>query len=75
VVLPVTSYNIGNQAQPFALQRFELDTGARTLVQKPPLGPSKFDPSKGLDMALQRTLQIGDQVYHFNGNDLAMYGW
>jgi len=75
VLLPVTSYNFSKEGQPFALQRFEVDAGARTLVQKAPLAASVLDPSKGLDMGLQRTLQIGDQVYFFNGNTLSLYGW
>lgn len=75
VVLPVTSYNYAKQEQPFALQRFEVDSSARNMVQKTPLAASLLDPSAGLDMGLQRTLQMGDQVYYFNGNSLALYGW
>jgi len=56
------------------LQRMEVDTAARTLVAKP-LIPASGDPTGYAPLWLERAAQIGDQLYHLSGGNLATYDW
>lgn len=56
------------------LQRLEVDTTARTLVAKP-LIPAAGDSGAFAPLWLERAAQIGDQLYHLSGGNLATYDW
>ncbi|MDP1900741.1 MAG: beta-propeller domain-containing protein [Rubrivivax sp.] len=55
------------------LQRFEVDTAARTLRTLPMLGTVATPGS--LSLLHERSLQIGEQVYHLREGTLTGYDW
>lgn len=75
VVLPTLGWNGTSNQRPFALNRFEVDATARTLVSKSALAAANVPAGAFMDLGDQRTMQIGDQVYFWNGQALAMFGW
>lgn len=53
------------------LQRFEVDTVARTMRERPLLPSGSASPGVWLD----RSLQIGDQVFYLGGGELGAHAW
>jgi Beta propeller domain len=56
------------------LQRLEVDTAARSLTAKALLAASG-DATAYSPLWLERAAQVGDQVYHLNGANLATHDW
>lgn len=78
IALPMALYGPGYTLQQQGLQRFEVDTAARTLAVKSMLPTSEAatgtDPW-AYDLWLQRSLQIGSQVYYLSQGTLAAWDW
>lgn len=69
VALPLVRYEGGNWMS--GLQRFEVDTTARTLVTRSMLAATPA----WLSQADSRSLQIGDQVYYLDAGKLSGWDW
>jgi Beta propeller domain len=77
-VTPQTFYNASYQG----LQRFEIDTSAKTLVSKPVIKSLDFSPTTnysqiyGLnDVANDRSVQIDAQLYYFSAGRFTSANW
>ena len=55
------------------LQKFEVDTSARTLRAVGLAGPA--DNTAQAPLWLERSVQIGDTVYYLNNGALTGYAW
>jgi hypothetical protein len=67
-------------AKPFAdwsneLQRFEVDSAARTLKMMPAVAAVNNGSSAQAAVWLQRATQIDNDVYYFNNGDLTSHDW
>jgi hypothetical protein len=72
IALPLFVSTFGAPAQQ-GLQRFEVDTAARTLKVKPMIQAP--DTVVGYDLWGQRSLQIGAQVYYLSQGRLGGWDW
>ena len=69
VNLSASDYRTGSHG----LQRLEVDTAARTLRDLGLLGAAAGEGY--VPMWLERSVQIGDWVYHLRGGELASHAW
>ncbi len=73
VALPVTLTNTSYADWQHGLQKFEVDTSARTLRAVGLAGPA--DNTAQAPLWLERSVQIGDTVYYLNNGALTGYAW
>ncbi len=73
VAMPVNLVSNNFYTSTAGLQRFEVDTKARTLRSLPMLGAVTGNIYQGT--WLERSLQINDQVYYLSGGLVGTYGW
>jgi Beta propeller domain len=73
VALPVNLISTNLQSSTAALQRFEVDTRARSLRSLPMHGADSSGRRYGT--WLERSLQIGDQVYYLNQASISTFAW
>lgn len=73
VAMPVNLISANLQSTTAGLQRFEVDTRARTLRSLPMVGVVSGSSHYGT--WLERSLQIGDQVYYLNQGSISTFAW
>jgi hypothetical protein len=73
VAMPVNLVSANFYTSTAGLQRFEVDTKARTLRSLPMLGTVTGNIYQGT--WLERSLQINDQVYYLSGGLVGTYNW
>jgi hypothetical protein len=72
--------NAGRSSLSKGLYRFEVNAGAKTLVEKPTLGLVQFDqtnPASYINYSLEgdRAIQINDSVYYLQASGLKAFAW
>jgi Beta propeller domain len=73
VALPVTLATTPYANWQHGLQKLEVDTQARTLRTLGLAAPA--DNTTPASLGLERSVQIGDNLYHLNNGALSGYGW
>ena len=73
VALPVQLWAANQPSAQSGLQRYEVDLAARRLRPLPALGWA--DASSGTWVALDRSLQVDDQLYHLRAGLLQAWAW